>query len=83
MFAKNTVYVLRSESAAMQHYVGLTSNVVSRVMAHNAGESLHTRKYRPWRLVVAMEFENQERAIAFERYLKSGSGCAFLKRHLP
>jgi putative endonuclease len=82
MLAKQTVYVIQSETAAKQHYVGLTSNVVSRVAAHNAGESFHTRRYRPWRLVVAMEFANQERAIAFERYLKSGSGCAFLKRHL-
>jgi hypothetical protein len=29
-----------------------------------------------------MEFARQERAIAFEKYLKSGSGAAFLKRHL-
>ena len=80
--AKRTIYVIQSESAVSQHYVGVTSNVLSRVAAHNAGESPHTRKYRPWRLIVAIEFAIQERAIAFEQYLKSGSGCAFLKRHL-
>jgi predicted GIY-YIG superfamily endonuclease len=60
----------------------LTSDVRRRLAAHNAGESPHTRKHRPWRLlVVALEFADSERAIAFEAYLKSGSGRAFMKRH--
>lgn len=79
---KRFVYVIQSESAATQHYVGLTWNVVTRLAAHNAGESPHTRRYRPWRLVVAMAFSTEQKALAFERYLKSGSGAAFLKRHL-
>jgi hypothetical protein len=28
-----------------------------------------------------MEFSTECNALAFERYLKSGSGCAFAKRH--
>jgi len=40
-----------------------------------------TAKHRPWELVVAVEFANEDRALAFERYLKSGSGRAFAKRH--
>jgi hypothetical protein len=31
--------------------------------------------------VVAIEFTDENRAIRFERYLKSGSGRAFAKRH--
>ena len=27
-------------------------------------------------------FQDETRALAFERYLKSGSGVAFAKRHL-
>ncbi len=26
-------------------------------------------------------FADERRALAFERYLKSGSGCAFAQRH--
>jgi hypothetical protein len=37
---------------------------------------------RPWHVDVVVEFANEERAVAFERYLKSGSGGAFAKRHL-
>lgn len=79
---KRTVYVIQSDKAVQQHYVGLTSDVPSRLAAHNAGGSPHTRKYRPWRLLVSIEFAFEERAVAFEKYLKSGSGCAFLRRHL-
>jgi hypothetical protein len=31
---------------------------------------------------VLVEFADERRALAFERYLKSGSGVAFAKRHL-
>jgi putative endonuclease len=82
MSPKRTVYVIQSERFAGQHYVGLTSNIITRLAAHNAGESHHTRKYRPWHLVVRMDFSTEERAAVFEKYLKSGSGCAFLKRHI-
>ena len=49
--------------------------------AHNAGQSPHTSKYRPWRIVLAISFADDKRAHAFERYLKSGSGRAFASRH--
>jgi hypothetical protein len=36
---------------------------------------------RPWDLVAVIEFTNEASAVAFEKYLKSGSGRAFAKRH--
>ena len=79
--ATRYVYGVQSEVDPERFYVGVTSDVQSRLRAHNAGESRHTRRYRPWRLVVAVEFASEERALAFERYLKTGSGRAFAKRH--
>jgi len=76
------VYLLESLVASGRPYVGLTSDVVQRLAAHNAGRSPHTAKYRPWRLAVSVEFPDEARAVRFERYLKSGSGRAFAKRHL-
>ena len=32
--------------------------------------------------VLVIEFADERRAVAFERYLKSGSGVAFASRHL-
>jgi len=41
----------------------------------------YTVNHRPWRVVVSIEFPNEQEAARFERYLKSGSGRAFAKRH--
>ena len=76
------VYLLRSLSLPDRPYVGLTSDVGRRLAAHNAGRSPHTAKCRPWQLAVSVEFPDEARAVRFERYLKSGSGRAFTKRHL-
>ena len=53
-----------------------------RLADHNAGKSPHTSKYTPWRLVTYVAFSDIEKARAFERYLKSGSGHAFAKKRL-
>ena len=75
------VYGLRSVSEPKRYYVGLTSDVGQRVAWHNAGRSPHTAKHRPWELVISIEFRDEHRALAFETYLKSGSGRAFAQRH--
>ena len=75
------VYILRSESDSARHYVGRTSNVDERLDWHNAGPSDFTVHHRPWSLVVSLEFPDERVAARFERYLKSGSGRAFAKRH--
>jgi predicted GIY-YIG superfamily endonuclease len=79
---KRFVYILRSRSEPSRYYTGLTSDIASRLAAHNAGRCSHTANTKPWQLDVIIEFANEQRAIAFERYLKSGSGVAFAKRHL-
>ena len=75
------VYLLRSESHPKQQYLGSTRNLKERILEHNSGESSHTSKFRPWLLVAYFAFSQKKTAIAFERYLKSGSGRAFVKRH--
>jgi len=79
--AKRFVYILNSESEPNRHYTGLTSDLQRRIVDHNRGACSHTVNGRPWRLVVAIEFAREDRAAAFEQYLKSGSGCAFAIRH--
>jgi len=75
------VYLLRSKSHPDQQYVGLTSDLKRRLGEHDAGKPPHTSKFGPWDLVVAIHFANAQKAEAFERYLKQGSGHAFAKRH--
>ena len=80
-YSKRFVYILRSTADPRRCYVGLTSDVARRLGTHNSGGSLHTVDHRPWELVAAVEFSNENSAILFERYLKTGSGRAFAKRH--
>src|SRR6516162_5943759 len=39
---KRLVYVLKSEHLKPRYYVGLTANIASRLIEHNAGKCLHT-----------------------------------------
>jgi predicted GIY-YIG superfamily endonuclease len=81
--AKRFVYVLRSDRDPSRHYVGLTSDVGNRLRWHNAGQNRSTARDRPWTVLVAIGFRTEDAAVQFERYLKSGSGRAFAKRHFP
>ena len=76
------VYILQSLSEPEQYYTGLCADVQNRLAAHNAGQSAHTSKFKPWRLVSAHYFADRDVAAAFERYLKSGSGRAFAAKRL-
>ena len=79
--AKRFVYVLRNADRTPGFYVGLSSDVGARLSDHDMGRCPHTASRRPWQLHVVIEFPDEDRAICFERYLKSGSGRAFAKRH--
>jgi predicted GIY-YIG superfamily endonuclease len=75
------VYLLQSTSHPGKRYIGISGDYRARLEQHNAGQSPHTAKYRPWRTVVVVRFEHDRAAEEFERYLKSGSGHAFARRH--
>jgi predicted GIY-YIG superfamily endonuclease len=76
------VYILQSESEGKHFYVGRTEDLRARLAKHNAGEVPHMAKFRPWQIKTAIAFNNEQRAIEFERYLKTASGRAFAKKRL-
>ena len=76
------VYIINSLNFPDQFYTGYTVDITQRLSDHNSGKSEHTRKYKPWKFVSYVAFESKEKAIEFEKYLKSGSGRAFVGRHL-
>jgi predicted GIY-YIG superfamily endonuclease len=75
------VYVLESEVDPARFCVGVTTDLERRLREHNAGKSIHTNKYRPWKLSVCIGFSDRTKALRFEQNLKSGSGRAFAKKH--
>ena len=78
---QDCVYVLESISEPARHYTGLSQDAVARLGFHNAGLCVHTSKHRPWKLLVSMTFGDPACALRFEKYLKSGSGRAFARKH--
>jgi predicted GIY-YIG superfamily endonuclease len=80
--AQRVVYILKNSETPPRYYTGLTANLSARLDAHNHGCCTHTARHRPWVVDVVVKFADEPRAIAFEKYLKSGSGCEFARRHL-
>lgn len=76
------VYLIRSESHPKQKYIGITSDLKKGLIVHNSGGSVHTSKFKPWKLATYMGVSDVSKALEFERYLKTGSGRAFAKKRL-
>jgi predicted GIY-YIG superfamily endonuclease len=76
------VYILQCENQPDRFYVGSTEDLHARLKKHNAGQVPHTAKFRPWKVKTAVAFSYAEKALAFERYLKTASGRAFAKKRL-
>ncbi len=74
------VYIIKCNNG--KHYTGFTQNISRRLNEHLNGEVRFTRDYLPIEIIHISLFEDKQRAYDFERYLKSGSGKAFMKRHL-
>jgi len=75
------VYILQSINFPNNHYVGYTADIKKRLSKHNEGGSSHTSKYKPWKIKTAISFDDKQKALSFEKYLKSHSGRAFAKKH--
>jgi putative endonuclease len=75
------VYILVSDIDDERHYSGVTRDLKARLIEHNGGKCPHTAKHRPWKIEIAVEFRSEVNARRFERYLKSGSGREFARRH--
>ena len=74
------VYILKSENSN-QTYTGYTTDLEKRFKDHNSGKAIHSNKFRPWKLIAYSGFETENKAREFERYLKTGSGIAFARKH--
>jgi putative endonuclease len=74
-------YILRSLADSRQRYIGLTDDLDERMRTHTSGGSPHTSRHRPWEVETLIGFKSKDKAVAFERHLKSGSSFAFAKKH--
>jgi predicted GIY-YIG superfamily endonuclease len=76
------VYLIESLYDPSRRYVGFSTNLRQRLAEHNDAKLTTTASHRPWRLATYLAFSSKKQALAFENYLKSGSGHAFAKKRL-
>ncbi|MFZ4648502.1 MAG: GIY-YIG nuclease family protein [Patescibacteria group bacterium] len=74
------VYTLRCYDTKL--YTGCTENIEERLKRHSAGHVPATKGRLPIKLITYTIFSFKHKAFEFEKYLKSGSGRAFLNKHL-
>jgi predicted GIY-YIG superfamily endonuclease len=51
-------------------------------MRHNKGYVSATKALKPWNLIAYFAFNDEKVAFRFEKYMKTGSGREFIKRHI-
>lgn len=62
-------------------YIGCTNDLKDRIKRHSAGQVDATKNRLPIELDFYIAFSDQYHAFNFEKYLKSGSGRSFIKKH--
>ncbi len=73
------VYVIYSQKAG-QKYTGHSENLEIRLSQHNLGTlGTFTKNKGPWELIFFEIFETRSKAIAREKFLKTGHGRSFIK----
>jgi len=75
------VYVLRSLKDH-QFYVGFTTDLQKRIVAHNAGKVFSTRSRRAFELIYYEASNKQSDALRREKYLKSTYGKRYIKSRI-
>ncbi|HET7536803.1 MAG TPA: GIY-YIG nuclease family protein [Candidatus Didemnitutus sp.] len=74
------VYCLVFLADYHRRYTGFTEDIRQRLRDHNDGCNSATAPFKPWKLKGYIAFDEKFAALAFERYLKTGSGHAFAKK---
>ena len=63
-----------------RYYIGYTPDLKNRIKKHLAGKVLSTKSNLNYQLEWYCAFKTRSGATAFEKYLKTGSGIAFMKK---
>jgi putative endonuclease len=72
------VYILKCNDGT--YYTGCAADVADRLSRHQKGQIKYTSSRLPVELIVTISFTNKYTAYDFEKYLKSGSGKAFMNK---
>ena len=79
---KEVMYYVYSLKCKDGYYIGCTDDLKDRIKRHQKGQIPATVDRLPIKLVFYFAVNDKYKAFEFEKYLKSGSGRAFIERHL-
>jgi putative endonuclease len=79
---ENRMYYIYSLKCKDGYYVGCTDNLKERIERHKNANVPATAHRLPLKLDFYFAIENKYKAFKLEKYLKSGSGRAFINKHL-
>ncbi len=74
------VYFLRLSNRDI--YVGSTNDIKRRLKEHLQGSVLSTKAYQPVKLLAIITVTTEKKARILEKYCKTGSGKAIIKRRI-
>ena len=76
------MYYIYSLECKDGFYVGCTDNLRDRLIRHKKGQIPGTKNRLPVKIDFYLAIRDKYKAFNFEKYLKTGSGRAFVKKHL-
>lgn len=74
------VYILQLKDKTYYH--GSAKNLKERIKDHQGGIVESTKNLRPFKLIYYAAFASKQKALQFEKYLKTTSGWAFRNKRL-
>jgi putative endonuclease len=73
------LYILKSQKVD-KYYTGISSDPERRLIFHNSIEKGFTARYRPWQIVLKLEFDSEEIAFKMEKKIKRMKSKAYIKK---
>ena len=74
-------YVIKSELDG-SWYTGYTQDLAKRLVEHNSGKCITTKRKKPYYLIYAEACLSQKDALSREKYLKTGMGKRYIRNRL-
>jgi len=75
------VYVLKSIETPFI-YIGSTNDLNRRLLEHNEKLMISTKHYAPFEIEAYVAVKTEKKARELEKYFKTGSGKAVLKKRI-
>lgn len=76
------VYFLKSKIKENWVYVGYTGKLERRIFEHQSGTARSSKPFLPVYLKAFLAVDKRSKAVELEKYFKTGSGKAILKKRI-